>query len=241
MLEHGAYTLLLDRYYSTEQGIPEDQAHRVCRARSVQEKGAVDAILKEFFVFASGSWTHQRADDEISKMKAKAVSSRTNGKAGGRPRKNLEGTQEKPTGFPLGTQDEPKENLSQEPITKGVNLKPKTQAAAAIPMRQIAAAADYPGFEPDPDPIGFRAAEIASMLRKRGAALQAADPRVRSWASSGVSDGSLLSALEKAQRRRNDSGTNQPIGAGLIGAIMSDGSNNSPSGPTPYNPFAGAI
>ena len=34
MLEHGAYTLLLDRYYSTEQPIPADQAHRICRART---------------------------------------------------------------------------------------------------------------------------------------------------------------------------------------------------------------
>ena len=38
MLEHGAYTLLLDRYYSTEQPIPKDQAHRICRARTRDEK-----------------------------------------------------------------------------------------------------------------------------------------------------------------------------------------------------------
>ena len=33
MLETGAYRLLLDRYYGTEQGIPADQAHRIARAK----------------------------------------------------------------------------------------------------------------------------------------------------------------------------------------------------------------
>ena len=42
MLEHGAYTLLLDRYYSTEEGIPADQVHRIARARTKEEKDAVD-------------------------------------------------------------------------------------------------------------------------------------------------------------------------------------------------------
>jgi uncharacterized protein YdaU (DUF1376 family) len=50
ILEHGVYTLLLDRYYATEQPIPADQAHRVARARSREEKAAVDAVLSEFFV-----------------------------------------------------------------------------------------------------------------------------------------------------------------------------------------------
>jgi uncharacterized protein YdaU (DUF1376 family) len=34
LLEHGVYTLLLDRYYATESGIPEDQGHRIARAVS---------------------------------------------------------------------------------------------------------------------------------------------------------------------------------------------------------------
>ncbi|MFC4729507.1 YdaU family protein [Coralloluteibacterium thermophilus] len=68
-LEHGVYTLLLDRYYATEQGIPEDQAHRVCRARSKDEKEAVDAVLSEFFKLVDGVWTNPRADREIEKFR----------------------------------------------------------------------------------------------------------------------------------------------------------------------------
>ena len=65
MLEHGAYRLLLDRYYSTEAGIPADQAHRVTRARTREEKQAVDTVLNEFFRIVDGIWINQRAEEEI--------------------------------------------------------------------------------------------------------------------------------------------------------------------------------
>jgi len=112
MLEHGAYRMLLDRYYSTEQGIPADQAHRVARARLREEKVAVDTVLAEFFELADGVWRNNRADEEIARLQAKLQTQRENGKKGGRPKKavsdNPNGTQTKPTGFdwdnPNGTQ-----------------------------------------------------------------------------------------------------------------------------------------
>jgi uncharacterized protein YdaU (DUF1376 family) len=66
MLEHGAYTLLLDRYYATEQGIPADQAHRVARARTKEEKEAVDVVLQEFFRLEDGVWVKGRVEEEIA-------------------------------------------------------------------------------------------------------------------------------------------------------------------------------
>lgn len=70
MLEHGAYTLLLDRYYGTEQGIPADQAHRIARARSKEERAAVDAVLAEFFELRSDGWHQERCDAEIERYQA---------------------------------------------------------------------------------------------------------------------------------------------------------------------------
>lgn len=69
MVEHGAYGLLLDRYYGTEAGIPADQAYRITRARSKEEKTAVDCVLAEFFFLDrdSGVWRNKRADEEIAK------------------------------------------------------------------------------------------------------------------------------------------------------------------------------
>lgn len=71
MLEHGAYRLLLDRYYGTEAGIPADQAHRIARARTREEKAAVDAVLGEFFTPAGGVWINKRADEEIIRERKK--------------------------------------------------------------------------------------------------------------------------------------------------------------------------
>ena len=68
MLEHGAYTLILDRYYGTENGIPADKAHRVIRARSKEEKAAVDAVLEEFFTLTDGVWIKNRVQQVIAKF-----------------------------------------------------------------------------------------------------------------------------------------------------------------------------
>lgn len=117
MLEHGAYTLLLDRYYATEKPIPADQVHRLARARTRDEKAAVDAVLGEFFVLIDGEWHHNRADREIEKASGRITAAKENGKKGGRPRKQNE-TQEKPSGFPLGSVSETQAKAHQTPDTK---------------------------------------------------------------------------------------------------------------------------
>lgn len=65
MLEHGAYTLLLDRYYATEAGIPADQVYRVARAKLKEEREAVELVLEEFFDLVDGVWTHGRCEEVI--------------------------------------------------------------------------------------------------------------------------------------------------------------------------------
>ena len=110
MLEHGAYGLLLDRYYSTEQGIPVDQVHRIARARTRDEKAAVDAVLAEFFKLADGIWINKRTEEEIAKAMVKIDAARGNGKKGGRPKKVELGseneTQQKPGGLFAGSENE---------------------------------------------------------------------------------------------------------------------------------------
>ena len=118
MIEHGAYTLLLDRYYTTEQPIPQDQVYRVTRAISKAERGAVDAVLREFFLLQGDAWTNRRAAAEIEKAQGKITAARENGKHGGRPKHNPEGTQQKPTGFSLGSVLETQTKAHQTPDTK---------------------------------------------------------------------------------------------------------------------------
>lgn len=114
LLEHGVYTLLLDRYYATEDPIPGDQAHRLARARTDEERSAVDVVLAEFFQKQETDdnpvgfvWVNRRVEEEIEKARQRISAARENGRKGGRPRKtpqnNPEETQEKPTGLSLGT------------------------------------------------------------------------------------------------------------------------------------------
>ncbi len=85
VLEHGVYTLLLDRYYATEQPIPAEQAHRVARARAQDERAAVDAVLGEFFKLVDGAWRNARADAEISRYRDKQEKARRSANARWKP------------------------------------------------------------------------------------------------------------------------------------------------------------
>jgi uncharacterized protein YdaU (DUF1376 family) len=131
MLEHGAYTLLLDRYYTTEQPIPAEQAHRVARATSKPERAAVDVVLAEFFRIVDGAWHNRRADAEIAKAKTKIKAARENGKRGGRPRANPEGTHEKPTGLNLGSEIETQPKAHQTPDTRQEQDQERSASAVA--------------------------------------------------------------------------------------------------------------
>lgn len=75
MLEHGAYTLLIDRYYGKEEPLPADQVHRICRARTDDERAAVDAVLVEFFRLIDGVWVQKRCDEVISRYHDSQVDS----------------------------------------------------------------------------------------------------------------------------------------------------------------------
>lgn len=122
MIEHGAYRLLLDRYYGTEAGIPADQVHRFARARTKEEKDAVDVVLAEFFRLVDGVWINHRAEIEIEKAKVRIDAAKNNGKRGGRPRKKPEGseneTQQKPGGFSVGSENETQQKTHQTPYTR---------------------------------------------------------------------------------------------------------------------------
>lgn len=98
------------------------------------------------------------------------------------------------------------------------SLKAKAATAGASKPN----AADPPPAPPS-DPIQSRAVELATLLRKRGAALQASDPRVHAWASDGITDAQVLTALETAQQRRHEAADPAPINAGYLDAIIRGG------------------
>jgi uncharacterized protein YdaU (DUF1376 family) len=91
LAEHGAYTMLLDTYFSVEKALPSDlpSLYRVCRAMTRLEQQAVKSVAEQFFpVSAVDGFRHnQRADREIAKARPKIEAARANGRKGGRPLK----------------------------------------------------------------------------------------------------------------------------------------------------------
>lgn len=111
LAQHGAYCLLLDEVYSTEQPLPDDMAelYRICRAMSKDEQAAVRYVAEKFFpVYGEGKRQNPRADEEITAAAPAIEAARLNGKKGGRPKKQ---TQQEPAGFseknPKRTQSKP--------------------------------------------------------------------------------------------------------------------------------------
>lgn len=146
LLEHGAYTILLDRFYATEQGIPVDQAHRIARAKSKDERAAVDAVLAEFFELQDGAYIQKRALAEIQKAQTRINAARANGRTGGRPKRNPEETQRVPGGFNSGTQAKalqtPDSNL-QTPSTRHQTPESSIHAQSGSPSREAGFDSDW--------------------------------------------------------------------------------------------------
>lgn len=81
LVEHGAYTLLLDRYYSTEAAIPKADIYRVCRAVTKAEKDAVQTVLREFFHLHGEVYRHNRCEEEIARAAEKRGKARESANA----------------------------------------------------------------------------------------------------------------------------------------------------------------
>src|SRR5690348_11040498 len=131
LAEHGAYTMLLDTYFSVEKPLPSDLAslYRVCRAMTRLEQQAVKAVADQFFPVSEldGLRHNARADREIAKARPKIEAARINGRKGGRPPKNAvqetrQETQDKPMEFsatlPIGYTDAPGHDVLCEPAGK---------------------------------------------------------------------------------------------------------------------------
>ncbi|MEN7529316.1 YdaU family protein [Cupriavidus sp. DL-D2] len=116
LLEHGVYARLMDVYYTREAGIPDGQAARLIGARSKDEQQAVQNVLVEFFHLTDGIWLQNRCEREIEEANLQADKNRANGKKGGRP-KRIE-TEQKPTGFSVGSDSDSQKNLSQTPDSR---------------------------------------------------------------------------------------------------------------------------
>lgn len=193
-LEDMAYTRLMRLYYRREQPIPAEinQACRLVRATSKQEREAVALVLEEFFTLADDGWHNKRCDEEIEASKAKAEANRDNGKRGGRPSKKE--NHEKPNGFSLGSEDEPTPNPQ---ITLANSHKP-------IANNQETQHPPTPLEEGDGVVVEIsREVSLAKLLRPLGVNVTSMHPTLCQWVNAGITDAEAQEAVLRARQNKS--------------------------------------
>lgn len=134
-----AYMRLIWAYYESEQPLPNNPRSLAFRIGSSEE--VVSLILDSFFNLDGDTWRHTRCDSEIAEYEAICNRNRTNGKAGGRPKK----TQPVSNGLPEEAQPEPRRNPNQYPVTSNQeDQKPAAVVTAPKPKRKTKTALPSP-------------------------------------------------------------------------------------------------
>jgi uncharacterized protein YdaU (DUF1376 family) len=126
------YAIVSDETTERETDIvaPEDAAFEEILAyakRQREERAAVESVLSEFFKLVEGNWVNSRATREVAKAQVKIEAARTNGAKGGRPKRHPSHTEQKPTGFPLGSESVTQQKAHQTPDTIHQTPIPKTK------------------------------------------------------------------------------------------------------------------
>ena len=86
--EEAVYRRLIDFYYDTEKPIPKETQPVIRRLRLGSYVNEFEQILSEFFTLEDDGWHSYRCDIEIKAYHDRGEIARSNGKKGGRPRKN---------------------------------------------------------------------------------------------------------------------------------------------------------
>jgi uncharacterized protein YdaU (DUF1376 family) len=133
MLQHGAYTLLLDACYDRERFPTREEAIAWCWAFSAEEIAAVEFVIYRFFDLVDGQYVQARIQDEITAFRKNA---KTNQRIAIEREETRRSNRERIEHEPCTNEHEPTPN--QEPLTinhKTVN--PLVSRADDVPIDRI--------------------------------------------------------------------------------------------------------
>ena len=203
---------MLDRIYATEQGIPDGQKYRYARARTEDEKQAVDAVLSDFFTLSEGVWFNQRACDEIEKASCRISSAQENGKRGGRPPKKPSPseteTQSKPS--PSETETQSKPSPSETETQSKAHQTPDTNHQTPITSKPVD---DTQGISPS------RAGAVCVALRAEGmASVNPQHPELLAL----LDDGAEIQEFVSAARIASEKGKGFAYAIGIVKGQRAD-------------------
>lgn len=133
MIEHGAYTLLLDACYDRERFPTEEEAIDWAWARTKEEEEAVRFVLSRFFVLQDGFYVQERIREEVEKYHQNAETNARIAQAREAKRRgnNVSSTNRAPTVNEPPPNQEPR-TINQEPsLIKDSADKPQAPAKAS--------------------------------------------------------------------------------------------------------------
>jgi len=76
IIEHGAYTLLMDACYDRERFPTLEEAMEWCWANSPEEIAAVEFVLNKFFILTDGIYVQLRIEEEIAAYHEMAINNK---------------------------------------------------------------------------------------------------------------------------------------------------------------------
>jgi uncharacterized protein YdaU (DUF1376 family) len=230
LIQHGAYTLLLDEYYSTEQPLSADfdELFRICRAMKKAEQDAVCEVAEKFFPIAEDGLRHNdRADEMIARARPKMEAARANGKKGGRPKKNPLGYE---SGNPAETQSVssgfPEQNPAETQI-ETTRARSPAPAPTPLPTNNLSGSASGIGINTRDDAGALTPAEISVSLigwererHKAARGITASNQQVIDLAGLCLTAPELRAAYDSAVADRMATEDPNPVNAGFIAVFV---------------------
>lgn len=160
--QHGAYLLLILAYWHRQGPLVDDDEGlaAICRLPIARWR-AMRPKLETYFLTQKGVWKQARIEAEICKARKVIQVAETNGKKGGRPRK--EKTQKKPSGLFLGFREFPEDSSASHC---------KTNTNCSQPRKTQNNPEKTPSPSPKKDPIEKSdSSEVVVLLGERAVVL----------------------------------------------------------------------
>lgn len=133
LTQHGAYSLMLDHYYSMGRPLPPDveSLYRICKAMNAPERAAVDSVLKEFFELREDGYHNARSDEELARRAEKRKQQSDAGRKGAEATHGKDGERQIPEGGERqdSEHDERQENILARPQPQS-QLEPNPESQA---------------------------------------------------------------------------------------------------------------
>ncbi|ATF86901.1 YdaU family protein [Burkholderia gladioli] len=206
--EDGIYSRLIRKYMATEKPLPADlkALQRLVRARTREEREAVQTILDEFFELTDDGWRQHRCDETIARYQDKQSKARRSAEA----RWSAQRLQSdcNANASPIAMRTHSDGNANQTPSTKHQTPNPKPTGSSER------SATDPASDSGDAESLS-RPAELSIVMRRHSIQASPHDPRVEAAAKRGITPETLEAACAEARAAK----PGERIGAAYVLAI----------------------